>query len=434
MNTEQLYEIFLQHPTVTTDSRHCPEGSIFFALRGESFDGNTFAAAALAAGCAYAVVDEHEYATDPRCLLVSDVLETLQQLAALHRRKWGHTILQITGTNGKTTTKELIAAVLGQKYRVLYTEGNQNNHIGVPLTLLRLRQEHEVAVIETGANHPGEIAALCRIVQPDCGLVTNVGRAHLQGFGSFEGVKRTKGELYDYLKSHNGLVFINAFDDHLRIMAEDRGLNRMIPYVEGRVADCSHLITVQWRADVDEPWHTIQTQLVGTYNIENIRAAATVGHWLGVEADKIDAAIGQYVPTNSRSQLQQTARNRLIVDTYNANPTSMAAALTNFTFFEASNKMLILGEMRELGEDSVAEHQRIIRQATEMVGADTIWLVGEAFSQAASTMEDRPRGEIRFFRSVEQVKDALSATPLTGRTILIKGSNGTRLFELPALL
>ena len=380
------------------------------------------------------MVDEHEYATDPRCLLVSDVLETLQQLAALHRRKWGHTILQITGTNGKTTTKELIAAVLGQKYRVLYTEGNQNNHIGVPLTLLRLRQEHEVAVIETGANHPGEIAALCNIVQPDCGLVTNVGRAHLQGFGSFEGVKRTKGELYDYLKSHDGLVFINAFDDHLRIMAEDRGLNRMIPYVEGRVADCSHLITVQWRADVDEPWHTIQTQLVGTYNIENIRAAATVGHWLGVEADKIDAAIGQYVPTNSRSQLQQTARNRLIVDTYNANPTSMAAALTNFTFFEAENKMLILGEMRELGEDSVAEHQRIIRQATEMVGADTIWLVGEAFSQAASTMEDRPRCDIRFFRSVEQVKDALSATPLTGRTILIKGSNGTRLFELPALL
>jgi len=434
MNTEQLYEIFLQHPTVTTDSRHCPEGSIFFALRGESFDGNTFAAAALAAGCAYAVVDEHEYATDPRCLLVSDVLETLQQLAALHRRKWGHTILQITGTNGKTTTKELIAAVLGQKYQVLYTEGNQNNHIGVPLTLLRLRQEHEVAVIETGANHPGEIAALCNIVQPDCGLVTNVGRAHLQGFGSFEGVKRTKGELYDYLKSHDGLVFINAFDDHLRIMAEDRGLNRMIPYVEGRVADCSHLISVQWRADVDEPWHTIQTQLVGTYNIENIRAAATVGHWLGVEADKIDAAIGHYVPTNSRSQLQQTARNRLIVDTYNANPTSMAAALTNFTFFEAENKMLILGEMRELGEDSVAEHQRIIRQATEMVGADTIWLVGEAFSQAASTMIDRPRGEIRFFRSVEQVKDALSATPLTGRTILIKGSNATRLFELPALL
>ena len=434
MNTEQLYEIFLQHPTVTTDSRHCPEGSIFFALRGESFDGNTFAAAALAAGCAYAVVDEQQYATDPRCLLVSDVLETLQQLAALHRRKWGHTILQITGTNGKTTTKELIAAVLGQKYRVLYTEGNQNNHIGVPLTLLRLRQEHEVAVIETGANHPGEIAALCNIVQPDCGLVTNVGRAHLQGFGSFEGVKRTKGELYDYLKSHDGLVFINAFDDHLRIMAEDRGLNRMIPYVEGRVADCSHLITVQWRADVDEPWHTIQTQLVGTYNIENIRAAATVGHWLGVEADKIDAAIGQYVPTNSRSQLQQTARNRLIVDTYNANPTSMAAALTNFTFFEAENKMLILGEMRELGEDSVAEHQRIIRQATEMVGADTIWLVGEAFSQAASTMEDRPRCDIRFFRSVEEVKDTISATPLTGRTILIKGSNGTRLFELPALL
>ena len=433
MNTEQLYEIFLQHPTVTTDSRHCPEGSIFFALRGETFDGNTFAAAALAAGCAYAVVDEHEYATDPRCLLVSDVLETLQQLAALHRRKWGHTILQITGTNGKTTTKELIAAVLGQKYRVLYTEGNQNNHIGVPLTLLRLRQEHEVAVIETGANHPGEIAALCRIVQPDCGLVTNVGRAHLQGFGSFEGVKRTKGELYDYLKSHDGLVFINAFDDHLRIMAEDRGLNRMIPYVEGRVADCSHLISVQWRADVDEPWHTIQTQLVGTYNIENIRAAATVGHWLGVEADKIDAAIGQYVPTNSRSQLQQTARNRLIVDTYNANPTSMAAALTNFTFFEAENKMLILGEMRELGEDSVAEHQRIICQATEMVGADTIWLVGEEFRKAADEMTGLPAG-LRFFHDVEEVKTALLETPVSGKTILIKGSNATRLFLLPALL
>lgn len=432
MNTEQLYEIFLQHPVVTTDSRRCPEGSIFFALRGASFDGNAYAAKALAAGCAYAVVDEKEFATDERCILVADVLDTLQQLAALHRRKWGKSVLQITGTNGKTTTKELIAAVLGQKYRVLYTEGNLNNHIGVPLTLLRLRDEHEVAVIETGANHPGEIAALCRIVQANCALITNVGRAHLQGFGSFDGVKRTKGELYDDMKAHDGLVFINAFDDELRIMAEDRDLQRVVPYVEGRVADCSRLITVQWRADVDTPWHTVQTQLVGTYNIENIRAAATVGLTLGVEPEKIDDAIAQYSPTNSRSQLQKTERNSLIVDTYNANPTSMRAALTNFAFFEAENKMLILGEMRELGDESKAEHRKVLRD-TELTGAEAIWLVGDEFRRAAEGAE-LPHAPVRFFHDVEEVKAALADTPLAGHTILIKGSNGTRLYELPALL
>ncbi|MCR4920837.1 MAG: UDP-N-acetylmuramoyl-tripeptide--D-alanyl-D-alanine ligase [Bacteroidaceae bacterium] len=428
-NTKELYDLYLAHPCVTTDSRRCPEGSIFFALKGASFDGNAFAAKALEAGCALAVVDEPEYATDERFLLVHNVLEALQELAAHHRREWGKPVLQITGTNGKTTTKELVAAVLSKRHNVLYTEGNLNNHIGVPLTLLRLRPEHDIAVVETGANHPGEIAFLCRIAQADCGIVTNVGRAHLEGFGSFEGVKATKGELYDDLHRRGKFIFLNAFDDDLREMALQRGFvleKDALPYVEARVEDTDPFLRLRWRAELDSPWHDVQTHLVGAYNIENVRAAVTVGLHFGVGEAQIDEALSAYRPTNGRSEYRETPRgNRLIIDAYNANLTSMQAALTNFQFVRAERKLAILGEMRELGQDSAKAHEEIVR--TLIAAGIEAWLVGQEFAHAAPA-----DGSMRLFANVEEVKEALRKEPIEGYTLLIKGSNGTRLHELPA--
>lgn len=422
-----LYSLYCEHPVVTTDSRNCPEGSIFFALKGVSFDGNDYAVQALEKGCAFAVVDNPEIsALDERLILVPDVLTALQQLAAHHRRVWGGTVLQITGTNGKTTTKELISNVLAQSRHVLYTEGNLNNHIGVPLTLLRIRPEvHDIAVIETGANHPGEIADLCRIVQADWGLITNVGHAHLEGFGSFEGVKQTKGELYDDLCHRGKRIFINAFDEDLLNLASQRGftlLNNALPYVEGRVSSINPFVEIQWRADTDQPWHTVQTKLIGAYNITNLRAAVTVGLHFGISPEQIDQALSAYTPTNSRSELLTKGTNRLIVDAYNANPSSMSASLTNFSFIEGAHKMVILGEMRELGEESLEEHRRIVSQLREME-LEHIWLVGSEFAKVADP-------GMQVFKDVEAVKEALQAHPVSHSTILIKGSNGTKLYQL----
>lgn len=428
MNIEKLYEIYKAHPVVTTDSRTCPEGSIFFALKGASFDGNEYAVQALQKGCAFAVVDKEIKAEglEGSLIFVPDVLKALQELAAYHRKVWGGPVLQITGTNGKTTTKELIAAVLSEGKRVLYTEGNLNNHIGVPCTLLRIRpEEHDMAVIETGANHPGEIADLCRIVQADFGLITNVGRAHLEGFGSFEGVKRTKGELYDDLREREGQIFINALDDDLLQMAQARGFTLgkdALPYVEGRVSQVTPFVEMQWRAGVDEPWHTVKTNLIGAYNIANLRAAVSVGLHFGIKPEQIDHALSAYKPTNSRSELRQKGSNRLIVDAYNANPSSMAAALTNFSFFDDEHKMVILGDMRELGAESLEEHKRIVRQLQDM-RLERIWLVGSEFEKVAAA-------GMRVFKDVEEVKAALKEEPIDNSTILIKGSNGTKLYQL----
>lgn len=425
---EELYSIYKKHPVVTTDSRNCPKGSIFFALKGDTFDGNNFADQALEKGCAYAVVDNPEAAAqNKRFILVPDVLTALQELAAHHRQVWGGPVLQITGTNGKTTTKELIAAVLLEGKRVLYTEGNLNNHIGVPLTLLRIKpEEHDIAVIETGANHPGEIADLCRIVQADYGLITNVGRAHLEGFGSFAGVKQTKGELYDDLHERGKQIFLNALDDNLLQMAQGRGFilqKDALPYIEGRVSAITPFVEMQWRADVDQPWHTVRTNLIGAYNIVNLRAAVTIGLYFGITPEQIDYALAAYKPTNSRSELRQVGTNRLIVDAYNANPSSMSAALTNFSFFEDSHKTVILGDMRELGAESLEEHKRIVEQLQQM-DLERIWLVGEEFGKAASE-------GMRVFKDVEAVKVALKEEPIINSTILIKGSNSTKLYQLP---
>ena len=428
MNIEELYSIYMQHPHVTTDSRQCPDGSIFFALRGATFDGNEYAVQALQKGCAYAVVDRAEVAAlDKRLILVDDVLGALQQLAAHHRRVWGGPVLQVTGTNGKTTTKELVSCVLAKGKRVLYTEGNFNNHIGVPLTLLRIRPgEHDMAVIETGANHPGEIADLCRLVQADWGLITNVGRAHLEGFGSFEGVKQTKGELYDDLRRRGKQVFLNALDNDILQMALQRGftLGRdALPYVEGRVSQVAPYLQIQWRADVDQPWHTVSTNLIGAYNISNLRAAVTVGLYFGISPEEIDEALAAYRPTNSRSELRRVGTNSLIVDAYNANPSSMAAALTNLSLVDDAHKMVILGDMRELGEGSLEEHRRVVRRLQEM-NLERIWLVGEEFGKAAAE-------GMRVFSDVEAVKAALGEVTPRHATILIKGSNGTKLWQLP---
>ena len=428
---EQLYEVFLQHPDVTTDSRNCPEGSMFFALKGENFDGNLYAASALDKGSAVAVVDRKDVVPegDARFILVDDVLASLQALAAHHRQQTNIPVVQITGTNGKTTTKELLSAVLSAKYSTLFTQGNLNNHIGVPRTLLRLRPEHEIAVVETGANHPGEIAFLCNMVHANCGLITNVGRAHLEGFGSFEGVKRTKGELYDDLQKRGCFAFLNTKDADLTDMATERGIETL-PYVQGEVAECSPMLCVRWYCTEEDKWHTVQTNLIGSYNLANVLSAITVGLHFGVEPALIDKALEEYVPTNNRSEFRDTGRNRLIVDAYNANPTSMAAALDNFNQMQAENKMAILGEMRELGTDSAAEHQKVVDQLATM-DLHEIWFVGQEFTKTDCSALKTAH---TIFANVDEAKEHLASSPVSSRTILIKGSNGTRLFQLPEVL
>lgn len=431
MSIAELYGLFLQHPVVTTDTRDCPAGSLFFALRGASFNGNAFALKALESGCAYAVVDDDSVTGDERLIHVDNVLTTLQQLATYHRHQLKMPVLQITGTNGKTTTKELTSTVLSSQYNVLFTQGNFNNHIGVPKTLLRLRPEHEIAVIETGANHPGEIAQLSTIVDPDCGLITNVGRAHLEGFGSFEGVIHTKGELYDYLRTKpNAFVFVDGDNSYLTPMTqglttETYGTPGKGYGVEGEVMECNPYLKFRFRIAGGD-WHEVQTHLIGAYNVTNALAAIAVGHHFGVSAEQAAQAIANYVPTNNRSEMVQTAHNQLIVDAYNANPTSMKAALENFASIPSAHKMCILGEMRELGLASAQEHQKVAEQALA-IGCEEVWFVGEEFQVYAEGG--------RWFPDVEAVKNALiGGDQPTNRLILIKGSNGTKLYQLPSLL
>ena len=431
MTLSELYSLFLKHPVVTTDTRNCPQDSLFFALRGDKFDGNSFALQALSAGCAYAIVDNAEVAqTDTRCLLVDDVLTTLQQLARHHRLQFSIPVVQITGTNGKTTTKELVSTVLSEKYKVLFTQGNFNNHIGVPKTLLQLTSEHEIAIVESGANHPGEIKTLSEIICPDFGLITNIGKAHLLGFGSFEGVIRTKGELFDFLRTKpQANIFLHADNPILQSIAHDipaftYGKPANAYDIEGELIDCAPYLKLRWRAKSDN-WHEVQTHLVGAYNLENVLAACAVGTYFKVSPAEICHAIENYIPTNNRSELLQTPHNRLIVDAYNANPTSMAAALENFRLIDHPHKMVILGGMKELGEASVAEHQNVINQL-HMQPQTEVWLVGEEFKPFASAY--------KHFDHIDNLTEYLQHHPLRDKLILIKGSNSQRLFQLPPLL
>ena len=378
---------------VSTDTRNLPAGCVFFALHGERFDGNKFAQQALENGASLAVIDNPEYALSEGTLLVSNTLLALQDLACAWRRELGLPIIGITGTNGKTTTKELLATVLSTKYNIHYTQGNLNNQIGVPLTLLQITRAHELAIVEMGASHPGDIKELVDIAEPNCGLITNVGRAHLEGFGSFEGVQQTKKELYDYLLDHQGYIFRNTDNPYLAKMAGDL---KTVPYTTGTMPD--------------------GTLLVGEYNAENVSAAICVGAHFGISREQALEAIRQYVPTNNRSQKMQTANNQLIVDAYNANPTSMQAAINAF-----KGDTYILGAMRELGEYSHLEHQNIVNMLAERK-AENVFLVGEEYLQTTSPYP--------VFENVEMLHKHLDEQPIKGKNILLKGSRSTQMEKL----
>lgn len=429
MNIEAIYSIYQKHPVVTTDSRNIPSGSIFFALKGETFNGNKFALDALNQGAAHAVVDEEEYALDDRFFLVENSLKCLQNLANLHRKKLGLPIVAITGTNGKTTTKELIAAVLAKKYNVSYTQGNLNNHIGVPLTLLAMNGNTEIGIVEMGANHPGEIAALSTIADPDYGIITNIGKAHLEGFGSFEGVIRTKSELYNYLKSKNGKCFINA--DNTLLIKQAEGLDQIKYgfstdyFLAGEIAASDNYLVA--KALFDKGWLFLKTKLVGEYNFENLLAAACVGKYFEVDPLLIQQALAEYTPSNNRSQLIKTDRNTIIMDAYNANPTSMMAALSNFSKVKNDQKTLILGDMLELGEVSEDEHQKIVDFIDSQEFSE-VFMVGPEFGKTASMKEKKK------FEHVELLSNYLKTQPIENKLVLIKGSRGIHLEKVLPLL
>jgi UDP-N-acetylmuramoyl-tripeptide--D-alanyl-D-alanine ligase len=381
MTIDQLYDIYRQHPSVQTDTRKLKTGDIFFALKGPNFNGNEFASAALAAGSAYAVVDDAALAgTDSRIIVVGDVLTTLQQLAKHHRQQFNIPFIAITGSNGKTTTKELVSTVLSTSYKTYTTQGNLNNHIGIPLTILSVKADAEMAVIEMGANHLGEIASYCDYTLPTHGIITNCGKAHLEGFGSIENVRKGKGELYDYLRDHTGTVFTMWDYDYLQTMS--KGIATVVKYgtintaeIQGTVQQSEPFLTVSILKGAHIP--VIQTQLVGAYNLPNVLVAVTAGKYFKVPDEKIKAAIEHYTPSNSRSQLIEKDGNKFILDAYNANPTSMRAAIENLAGIQANNKVLMLGGMAELGPESLQEHQAIVDliqqhpwKAVVLVGGD----------------------------------------------------------------
>ena len=450
---ENIYEKFLESSGVSIDSRNCPKDAMFIGIKGANFDGNTFVEKALEQGCKYAITDNPEIGVgNPNIIHVQDSLKTLQDLAHYHRMMFDIPVIGITGTNGKTTSKELISTVLSKEYNVLYTQGNLNNHIGVPLTLLRLNRSHNIAVIEMGANHPKEIEFLCKIARPNYGIITNVGKAHLEGFGSFEGVKKTKGELYEFIRGVEGKIFLHADNPHLCEMVNSgtepvevsmtAGNNvtefanalETIKYgeseenfVSGSILSCTPYINVELRlngnASGEKTSYKIETNLIGDYNLSNILSAACIGRYFGVMDEEIVSALQEYTPTNNRSQCTRTEKNTLIVDAYNANPTSMEAALKNFSKIETtSGKVLILGDMKELGEDSEAEHNKVLA-LIKSLGFDKVYLVGSEFTRASA-------GAHPCFENVDALKEYLTANPIAGYTILIKGSNSTRLTQI----
>ncbi|MDR1259396.1 MAG: UDP-N-acetylmuramoyl-tripeptide--D-alanyl-D-alanine ligase [Tannerellaceae bacterium] len=432
MDISELYSLFLHYPQITTDSRTCRSGSLFFAIKGKNFDGNSFAGQALAHGADYAVIDNAGYYTGERTVLVDDVLKTLQHLARKHRRMLGLPVIGITGTNGKTTTKELLAAVLSAKFNLLYTQGNLNNQLGVPLTLLRLTREHEMAVIEMGASRKGDIAELAEIAQPDYGIVTNVGRAHLEGFGSFDNVVSTKAELYDYIRRTGGVVFIKKESKELQAMAE--GIEQVTygtsddAFASGHAFGNSPLLVFDWKQQGKV--HMVETSLVGAYNLDNVMAAVCAGRYFKVPAERISRAIASYEPSNNRSQLKKTPSNSLIIDAYNANPDSMKAAISNFALMRHDGpRAVILGDMKELGSDSLRLHEEVIGEV-EACGFDHVILAGGEFTRAAAECAC----DAAVYPSAESLTEALRLAPLKGFCILIKGSRGMEMEQVVEVL
>lgn len=417
MDIENIYAKYLAHPQICTDTRNIIPDSIFVCLKGERFDGNQFAHSALEQGASFVITENAALAENPRCIVVENSLATLQQLAAHHRQQLNIPIIGITGTNGKTTTKELVSTVLAQKFRTAFTKGNLNNHIGVPLTLLSIKPSDEMAIVEMGANHPGEIADLCAIARPDYGLITNVGKAHIEGFGSEAEIVHTKKALYRSVIADNGTLFVNVNDQKLR---DGLDYDKVVYYAEGGE---DNIVNMSPYLRIRVAGHEVDTHLTGSYNIYNFLAAVAVGHYFGVSDEQIADALGQYVPSNHRSQVNKIGTNVIISDYYNANPTSMEAAVRNLAQLQHPHKLAILGDMRELGPVSREEHQKII-QLCESLHLDALY-VGSEF--AAHQPEHS-------YRDAEELNEALKAQPITDSLILVKGSNSMHLDRLTSIL
>ncbi len=429
MTVENLYNLFLQYPEIAIDSRQVSEGCIFFGLKGEHFDGNEFAGNAIENGASCAIIDDSRYQTDERYILVDNVLATLQHLANQHRNQYRIPILAITGTNGKTTTKELLNTVLSKKYQTLATTGNLNNHIGVPITLLKLRPKTEIAIVEMGANHPGEIDLLCRIAEPTHGIITNIGKAHLEGFGGFEGVISTKTELFRFLKARHGIAFVNSGNPLL--VEYTKGM-KIIPYDVRKAIIANEEIDPQdsflkMKTKINEQEIILSTKFFGKFNVENILAAVSIGHYFDVDPGQIKDAIESYQPQNNRSQIFQTRNNILILDMYNANPSSMELVLQNFSKSNNNRKVLILGDMLELGGECDKEHQNIL-DLIEKLGFTEVYLTGPVFTRLNT------KRAWRCFQNSELAYIWFDHNRLTGSTILIKGSRGIKLEKLVDLL
>lgn len=425
---EKIYDAFLQcNQKICTDTRKLIEGSIFFCLKGANFNANEFAPKALDGGCSYVVVDEEKYVTNPKTFFVREVLTALQQLANYHRKQLSMPFLAITGSNGKTTNKELINAVLSKKYKTLATIGNLNNHIGVPLTILSITKEHEFAIIEMGANHQGEIDALCKIAEPDFGLITNIGKAHLEGFGGIEGVKKGKSEMYKFIATKGGKIFINGDDEVLQSLADANdkityGTTRLFDVI-GQASNTDEFVSFKWTTRYGEKdWSKlplVKTNIIGHYNFINLLCAVSVGNYFKVEDLKINEALSDYTPNMNRSQLEKTTNNTLILDAYNANPSSMKVAIENFAALSSANKLLIIGDMFELGEYAGEEHKKIVDLIADKKIEDVI-LVGPEFCKVAPS-------NFKTFKTTNEALEHLKANIQKNKTILIKGSRGMKL-------
>ncbi len=436
MKTEELYQVYLKHRIICTDTRKVTESCLFFALKGDNFDANEFASKAVEAGASYAIIDDERYAVSDKYIVVPDVLTALQNLSAYHRRQLTIPVIGITGTNGKTTTKELIKSVLSQHCRTYATEGNLNNHIGVPLTILSINEDCDIAIVEMGANHQKEIEFLCTLAQPGYGLITNVGKAHLEGFGGAEGVKIGKGELYEYLAKTNGTTFLNTDNPTLVDMSRDRNVEKVVGYgkgatnyVSGGLKTVSPYLTVEWqlKSQEDESIHTAESNLPGIYNFENILVAICIGSFFRLSPDQINQGIKSYVPQNSRSQILKTENNTLICDYYNANPSSMMVALDNLDALPAEQKVMILGDMFELGADAAMEHRFVVDKAMDTASGRRIF-IGEEFYRLKGSVD----GE--FYKNTIDATAALKANPIKASTVLLKGSRGMKLESLLAFL
>jgi UDP-N-acetylmuramoyl-tripeptide--D-alanyl-D-alanine ligase len=418
LKISELYKIYLQYPSIQTDTRKLKAGDLFFALTGPNFNGNTFAAKALEAGAIYAIIDDTSYNTGNNCIVVANVLETLQQLATYHRQQFNIPFIAITGSNGKTTTKELVTAVLQSKFRTYATEGNLNNHIGVPLTILKIRKDAEMAVIEMGANHLKEIESYCKIALPTHGIITNCGKAHIEGFGSEEGVRKGKGELYDFLRVNDGTIFRNADLPYLEDMA--KGIAAQVTYGSSNATYTGTPLNngVLLGVRLLNPATTIQTNLVGNYNFPNVMTAIAVGLYFGVSIENIKQAIANYNPDNSRSQWLQKGTNKIILDAYNANPTSMKAAISNFANLDLENKVLWIGAMKEMGDEEQNEHKELVSFIEQHQWKEVI-LVGKEFA-AINTSYHK-------FETSSDASAYIQNTPPENSSILIKGSRGSKM-------